>query len=170
MKKFKLLTITTILAIQSSLVFADYSQDQFKINEAKAKVGSVKDQYILGHKYQVGDGTQKDYSKAFEWFEKAAKAGHKEAQNELGILYANGRGVRQDFTKAEEWYLKSANQNYTLAQRNLADLYLDGRGSVPSNSQKAVKYLKLAADKGDADCQYNLGVVYVEGLCTRQIS
>ena len=84
----------------------------------------------------------------------------------MGILYANGRGVRQDFTKAEEWYLKSANQNYTLAQRNLADLYLDGRGSVPSNSQKAVKYLKLAADKGDADCQYNLGVVYVEGTRT----
>ena len=34
---------------------------------------------------------------------------------------------------------------------------------VPQNYAEALKWYRLAADQGDADAQYNLGVMYANG-------
>ncbi|WP_352811818.1 SEL1-like repeat protein [Mesorhizobium sp. M0293] len=44
------------------------------------------------------------------------------------------------------------------AQRNLGISYHDGRG-VPQDHAEAAKWLRLAADQGWADAQYDLGVI-----------
>jgi len=41
-------------------------------------------------------------------------------------------------------------------------MYHDGQG-VPQNDAEALKWLRLAADQGDALAQCNLGLVYAEG-------
>jgi TPR repeat protein len=41
-------------------------------------------------------------------------------------------------------------------------MYEKGQG-VPQDYKTAVKWYKLAAEQGDADAQYNLGVMYAEG-------
>ena len=41
-------------------------------------------------------------------------------------------------------------------------MYDSGEG-VPENDAEAVKWYRKAADQGDADAQYNLGVMYASG-------
>lgn len=49
----------------------------------------------------------KDYFKAFEYFNKACAAGFVDQCNDVGYLYANGQGTRLDIAKATEFYGKS---------------------------------------------------------------
>jgi TPR repeat protein len=73
-----------------------------------------------------GKGTQKDFQKAFEWYQKgmffywchkyymthlvlflaAAEAGNPEAQLFIGMMLYYGRGTQKDFQKAFEWLQK----------------------------------------------------------------
>ena len=48
---------------------------------------------------------------------------------------------------------------YTSAQFNLGAMYGTGRG-VPQDDAEAVRWYRLAAEQGNADAQFNLGVVY----------
>jgi hypothetical protein len=41
-------------------------------------------------------------------------------------------------------------------------MYYEGKG-VPQNHVEAAKWFRLAADQGNADAQYNLGVAYANG-------
>ena len=47
---------------------------------------------------------QKDYKKAFEWYEKAASQGYADAQYSLGNMYKYGRGVEKDSKKAKKLF------------------------------------------------------------------
>ena len=49
------------------------------------------------------------------------------------------------------------------AQHNLGLLYFHGRG-VAQNYQQAAAWFQKAADQGYADSQFNLGIMYAEGL------
>ena len=53
--------------------------------------------------YHNGQGVDKNYTKAKEWYEKAVEQEHTMAQFNLGTMYDNGRGVYQSDKKAKEW-------------------------------------------------------------------
>ena len=46
-------------------------------------------------------------------------------------------------------------------------MYRRGQG-VPQDDKEAVKWYRLAADQGDAQAQYNLGLMYSEGQGVQQ--
>jgi TPR repeat protein len=46
-------------------------------------------------------------------------------------------------------------------------MHIDGRG-VPQNHTEAVRWLRLAADQGDAEAQSNLGNMYLKGTGIKQ--
>lgn len=52
-----------------------------------AKKGYPAAQYIMGMKYFLGDGVEKNRDKALVWLEKAAEQGHEEARKFLGELF-----------------------------------------------------------------------------------
>lgn len=79
--------------------------------------------------YSNGQGVNRDYAKAVEWYTKSANQGHISAQNNLGVMYERGQGIPQDYSKAIEWYIKSANQGDEEAQYNLALMYQNGWGA-----------------------------------------
>lgn len=54
--------------------------------------------------YYHGEGTLKDFKKAFSWYSKVAEQGNAEAESYLGLFYYNGEGVSKDFKKAFYWY------------------------------------------------------------------
>src|SRR5215472_6965852 len=56
-----------------------------------------------------------------------------------GVAYADGRGVLRDL------------------------LFFGGRG-VPQDYAEAAKWFRKAADQGNADAQYGLGLLYFKGL------
>lgn len=67
-------------------------------------------QYRIGKMFCYGLGTEQDYEKAFEWFERSAKQKNKFAQFSLANLYYYGNGVEKDLSQAFLWYQRSSSQ------------------------------------------------------------
>ena len=119
---------------------------------------------------------QKRSKKAFKWFKLAAEQGHVEAQHTVGEMYENGDGVEQSYKEAFKWYLLSAEQGYSYAMLSLGCMYykLQLASSLKKHSlpvfggraeddlegvpllDNAVKWLRLAAEKGNEIAIYRL--------------
>ena len=75
------------------------------------------------------------------------------------MMHLKGRGTKVDKEQAEAYLTKSAQAGNVYAKYQLAEIYLK-RGNK-EEIEKAVKYLKEAATKGDsAMAMYSLGKVY----------
>lgn len=59
----------------------------------------------IGELYYHGQAFEKDYQKAFEYFQKAELEGCKEARANLGLCYYRGYGIEQNHAKALEYFL-----------------------------------------------------------------
>jgi len=123
---------------------------------------------------------QGNYAAALQILRPLAEQGDANAQAILGLMYANGRGVAQDYTEAVKWYRKAANQGFSEEKFNLGFMYYNGDG-VPQNLAEAAKWygkahdqmeaeaeeqiqlLRTAAEKGDAEVQFELGQKYLTG-------
>jgi len=104
----------------------------------------------LAYMYRTGRGTEKDYGKAFYWYEKAAHRGWiPSAREELGNMYENGLGTRKDYAKARYWYEKAIEEGDTYAMMALGRFYQQGIG-VKKNPAKAKSYYKMAEDRDHA--------------------
>jgi TPR repeat protein len=68
-----------------------------------AERGEAGAQYSLGRMYFRGEGVQRSYKVALEWYVKSAKRGFVEAQANLGTMYEYGAGVSQ--TRLGVFYL-----------------------------------------------------------------
>ena len=89
-----------------------------------------------------------------------ARAGDAEAQYTLAHLYLKGRGgLARDVGRAIVWLERAAASDHRDAALDLALIYLEdtGDGSKPA---KAVEWLTRAADLGQPDAQYLLGLAY----------
>jgi uncharacterized protein len=98
--------------------------------------------------------TQRD----FNALSSEAESGDREAQFWLGSIYLQGRLVQKDYEQAEGWFLKSAEEGYAPSERALGLLYWH------SDPAKAAMWLQQAAQKGDAEAQFDLGNAYEQGL------
>ncbi|MBQ7682607.1 MAG: toll/interleukin-1 receptor domain-containing protein, partial [Oscillibacter sp.] len=123
--------------------------------------------YQMGDKYYFGNGVEKDYAKAREYYEQAAAKGHAEALFSLGVLYRKGQGVAQDYAKARECFEQAAAKGHAGALNNLGFLYRKGLG-VAQDYAKARHCYEQAAAKGDVIALYNLGVLYDNGYGVAQ--
>ena len=117
-----------------------------------------------------------------------AEQGDAEAQSSLAVMYDTGEGVPEDDAEAVKWFRMAAEQGAT--QSNLGVMYAARRARrcrsrqvVPHGSRvtplrnptwvscttpakddaEAVKWFRMAAEQGNADAQYNLGVMYDTG-------
>src|SRR6185312_6773079 len=79
-----------------------------KVWMGQAESGDAEAQNYVGEIYLKGLGTDPDYAKAKEWFEKSAAQGNKRARINLGYLYEQGLGVPQDMPKALNLYREAS--------------------------------------------------------------
>jgi hypothetical protein len=79
-------------------------QTALKVWMGQAESGDAEAQNYVGEIYLKGLGTEPDYAKARDWFEKAAAQGDKRARINLGYLYEQGLGVPKDIAKALNLY------------------------------------------------------------------
>lgn len=135
--------------------------------------------------------TPQNYNEAARWFRKAADQGNAPAQNNMGLLYERGQGVQQDYAEAARWYQKAADQEFYFAQYNLGMLYESGHGVAQNYAEAARwfrraashgfdyannsldklatvdtdsrKLLRISAERGNAQAQDKLGIVYAQG-------
>jgi len=109
----------------------------------------------------------------------AAAQGHAVAQWKLGRIYADGDGVKRDDAKAFSYFSKIANshaEDYpgTAQSRFVANAFVALGGyylvGIPSAGVKRDPvrardmYSYAASYFGDADAQYHLGRLYLEGV------
>ena len=117
--------------------------------------------------YEEGKGTEKDLTKAFEWYQKSAINGHPDAQYRLAYCYKYAKGTEKNLTEAFKWYKEAAQQEYTDAQLSLGYSYNNGIGTE-QNSAKAFEWYTKAAEKGNVTAQYNLAICYKKGTGTEK--
>jgi len=76
--------------------------------------------------------------------------------------------VNRDYATALRLFrLAAATKETPTAQFMLRVMYATGQG-IPQNYAEAVKWYRLATDKGSADAQYNLGGMYATGQGVQQ--
>jgi len=103
---FEAKDFTLALRLLSPLADEGNSEAQYRLammfHNGLGRVGHAFAQHGLGVMYLYGECTEKDESKAAEWFRRAAEQGLPGAQMTLGMLYENGQGVQR---KAVRKYL-----------------------------------------------------------------
>lgn len=131
-------------------------------------------QYRIGKMFCYGLGTEQDYEKAFEWFERSAKQKNKFAQFSLANLYYYGSGVEKDLSQAFLWYQRSSSQGQPYAAYSIAQMYRYGE-YVTKDNDTAQRYYKQALsgflkiesdDMANDNLFYKLGQMFKLGLGT----
>ena len=131
-------------------------------------------QYRIGKMFCYGLGTEQDYEKAFEWFERSAKQKNKFAQFSLANLYYYGSGIEKDLSQAFLWYQRSSSQGQPYAAYYIAQMYRYGE-YVTKDNDTAQRYYKQALsgflkiesdDMANDDLFYKLGQMFNLGLGT----
>jgi TPR repeat protein len=124
----------------------------FKIWQAEAKKGDELSQFNLGVMYSRGEGTEKNGSRALEWYMRSAAQGYAPAQFNLGTVFLQGVFTAKDEKKAAAWWQMAAEQGFVQAQFNLASLYCQGIG-VPRDIEQCKFWYGRAASNGDTNAR-----------------
>ncbi len=112
---------------------------------AIADQGIASAQYLVGLMFHTGVGSSPGSSMAAQYYNRAAQQGHAEAYEGLRTL-------------GEHW---------TRAQFFLGSLNDLGEG-IEQNYAEALRWYRLAADQGDEESQYRIGMMYAEGRGVEQ--
>ena len=101
---------------------------------------------------------------AEHWYEKAAAQGHALAQFHLGAFLWTQRDKPLE---AEKWLKKAADQGNIDAHLGLAQLYQ--RAEPLKNPALEAKFLRVAAEAGNAKAQSRLGVLLADMAQTPEV-
>jgi TPR repeat protein len=150
----------------------------------QAKAQDFNAAYILGLKYETGDGVEDHCIEAARWYLIAAEHGHRDAKYRLGLLYKSGLGVIRNLKLAQTWTQSAAKDGCEPAvqeQLIIAKLIQEeeqlaesqflsgvkceiGEGLVSSDYPEAARLYRLAAQGGHRKAQFNLSLLYRQGL------
>jgi TPR repeat protein len=146
--------------------------------EYAADQGMPAAQWKLGRMYADGDGVPRDTLRAFDYFSRLTRAhgddlpGTPQARFvanafvALGQYYLDGipnSAIKPDPDRAREMYWYAASYFADPdAQYNLGRLYLDRKAGT-RDPRQAVKWLGLAARKGQYEAQALLGAMLFKG-------
>ena len=106
----------------------------------------------LGMAYYEGHGIEQDFAQSFYWYRKAALRGDPMAAQRVGLMYLYGSGVDENEVEAVKW-IRCAAENDAIGECRvsyffLGMCYLEGKGNLPKDKDKAILWLKKAANKG----------------------
>lgn len=113
--------------------------------------------------YYYGKGIERNYEKAREWNEKSAAQGYYKGILNLGINYYFGNGCEENEEEAERLFKlavektrAAAGKGESEAARSLWFCYWNEFG-VECDKNEALKWLRKAAEQGNAKAQFDLG-------------
>lgn len=144
--------------------------------------GAPQAQYKLGRVYLDGEGAKKDLNAARKWMLRAAWQNHPRAQLNLGRMLRNGHGGPKDIVRAAMWINLAVNNSVfeavedfnaigeqlsreeKIRARELVRKYvpkMEHREVI--NASDNLAKIETAANKGEKDAQYQLGLRYLNG-------
>lgn len=130
--------------------------------------------YRVGKHYLYGMGTEIDYQKAYEYFE---RSDNPYAQYSLGVMYQRGLGVTQSDEKALEWFELSADGGNAYGNYEVARHYDYGIGCEKDETFTNTHYQKayhsfcgMIKKQEDDNLLYRLGMMTLKGKgCEKDI-
>lgn len=138
--------------------------------DAAVEGGDVPAKATLAIMYQLGRGVPQDFERMVALLQESADAGYHFSLVRLAELYMNPQSVPAslakefdlpDPIKAAEYYEKAAEQGSTKARVELEKFY-EGEGLFDAPEVK-VKWIRHAAERGDAQAINSLGFLYETG-------
>lgn len=131
--------------------------------------GLAEAQFVLGYIYSSGLIAARDDNQAFKWYKMVAE--QDDAPKNLGVLsritvarmYASGTGTPRNLPQAIKLYGPLAEQGIPDAMFELAEAHY-GRSQGNQDSDEALKWYYLAAQKNHAGAQFMLGAVFDSSL------
>ena len=132
-------------------------------------------QYRIGKMYYHGTGTEKDYTKAFEYLKESADQQNIYASYITGNMYYNGEEVEANKEMAFHYYNKAIKEtkrgkSNPYAHYKVAQMYEKGE-SVEKDEEEAEIHYKIAyqmfekmeKETPDANTEYKLGMMNLKG-------
>jgi len=153
---------TAVSIIEGKIRDEAKSIEVFHMLNIGALNGDMRCQNALGCFYRKGIGTNQDFNKAFEWFNKSASQGFNKAVFNLSICYRLGEGTAVNYQKAVELLIKMRDSGFIPAYNSLAIYYIKGLG-IEKDAKKAIELWEYASNHNDPKAQYNLGYRYLVG-------
>lgn len=126
--------------------------------EREARQGSAIASYKLGWIYGKGEGVQRDFQKALDWYQTAALRGNTYAYYFLDMMYEEGISAGRDFEGHLRLYETAASRGNIYAYYPLAYLH-ERRG----NYKEAFKWYSKSSDQGILNAYFPLGTLYEWG-------
>jgi uncharacterized protein len=149
-----------------------------KFLENAARHGDVGAAWELGCMYADGDGVKQNHQLAFEYFGGVADSHAEEPTGtaqarfvanafvRLGIYYLTGipdSNIKPDAVRGRDMFNYAASYfGDPEAQYHLGRIYLEGQG-VGKDTKQGIRWLWLAADKGQYQAQAVLGALLFKG-------
>lgn len=129
-----------------------------------AEEGNSTAQYLIGLIYEMGKDFAPDLEQAAAWYRKAARS-NDEASIRLALLLADGKILPQDGDNIITWYMKAEQRcNHAELEYRLGLLCASKEARVQYHPAYAASMLRKAAEKGHAQAQYSLGMLYEKGI------
>lgn len=159
-----------------------------QILEPLAGSSNTDAQNLLGILYMRGDGVPQNPREAARLFRLSADHGNKRSQFQLARLLLEGVGIEKDEVEAFRYFEMSARQGFALAQLTLGNLLSPGQFEgdagmpgvlvsvdgtppggdlgqrIPKDAVTSGYWFRMAADQGNPEAQFSLGLAYSEGL------
>ena len=145
---------------------SEMSEERLNLLYEAAEKGEAEACYQLAVYYEKQP--EKDYHQIVHYLKKAALAHHLEAEFALGYIYQYGKpGILPNALEAAEYYRHAAAHGDKEAARLLEQLEktaayrLDSKADL--DEQWDIEWYRKSAGQGDAESQYMLGKIYLEG-------
>lgn len=126
--------------------------------------------YKKGYEYENGlNNRTVSLPKAYGYYKAAADKNYPQSFAKMGEIYISRYYPFNDKAKSDKYYekaykmLKKRESYDANAAYQLGMLYKEGHG-VTKNQDQAINSFKNAADKGNADANYELGLIYQEEM------
>ncbi len=116
----------------------------------------------MGEAYRYGDGVKQSFAEAMRWFRIAADDGFAPAQYQVALMYLGNAGFDRDIPEYRRWLTLGARQNHVRSMEALADLLVDP-DEGPVDYAEAMRLYTFAAETGDGNAQFDLGIMYADG-------
>jgi TPR repeat protein len=138
----------------------------FEYFRQAAQSGDPVFSYNLGLCYSHGTGVKTDFAQAVKLIQPLADKGmpddpvsQRNAQDELGQLYYTGdEHLQKNLNGAMLWFEKAARAGHLHAQVVFATMLSDRK-----RYKEAATWFRVAAERGDALAENNLGIMYANG-------
>lgn len=131
----------------------------------KAKATNEDAEYYnkTGDRYLEGGNHQQDGQKAYSYYQKAAALNDAEGIYNVAWCLEHGRGVKKSTSDAKKYYRQAADMGFVKAMRNYAFmLYFNAKDEHDPVLKESFRYMKMAADQGDASALAHVAQSYQE--------